>query len=125
MKDILAQQVDPPGAPGRTLTLIRYTIDPGAQLAPHVHPGIQMAFIDAGALTYTVESGTATVKRAGGQPEPVTGPTTITLNRGDSVIEMGDMVHFGANKGDEPLIITATLLTEDGKDLAVTVTTAP
>ena len=38
VKDVLAERVDPPGAPGYTLTLIRYTIAPGAQLAPHVHP---------------------------------------------------------------------------------------
>lgn len=122
-KDVLATEVDPPGAPGRTLTLIRYTIAPGAKLSPHVHPGIQLAAIQSGSLSYTIVSGTATVTRRGGRPEPVAGPTTITLGPGDAVAEPGDMVHFGANDTSGPVVIDATLLTEDGKDLAVTVTT--
>ena len=63
MKDVLATDTDPPGAPGYTLTLIRYTIAPGAQLAAHVHPGVQMAEVDEGTLTYTIVSGTAEVRR--------------------------------------------------------------
>jgi len=123
-KDVLGTDVDPPGALGRTLTLIRYTIAPGAKLAPHVHPGVQMASIQSGSLTYTVVSGTATVQRAGGSAvEPVTGPSTITLGPGDAVIEKDDMVHFGANTTDGPVVIVATLLTEDGSELAIPVTT--
>ena len=110
---------------GSTLTLMRYTIAPGATLSPHIHPGVQVAHIESGTLTYTIVSGTATVTRAGGVAEPVTGPTTISLEPGDAVAENLDMVHFGANETDEPVIILATLLTEDGQDLAVTVTTAP
>jgi len=123
-KDVLDSEVDPPGAPGRTLTLIRYTIAPGAKLAAHIHPGVQMASIQSGSLTYTVVSGTATVRRAPpGPTEEVAGPANITLNQGDSVIEKGDMVHFGANTTGQPVVIVATLLTEDGQDLAVPVTT--
>ncbi len=127
-KEVLGTEVDPPGASGRTLTLIRYTIAPGAQLAPHVHPGVQMASIQSGSLTYTVVSGTATVQRAPvgtGPVEPVTGPSTVTLGPGDTVIEKGDMVHFGANQTAAPVVILATLLTEDGHDLAEPVTTVP
>jgi len=125
-KDVLGTEVDPPGALGRTLTLIRYTIAPGAKLAAHVHPGVQMASIQSGSLTYTVVSGTATVRRApAGATEEVKGPATTTLGQGDSVIEKGDMVHFGANTSAAPVVIVATLLTEDGHDLAEPVTTAP
>lgn len=122
-KDVLATDLDPPGAPGRTLTLIRYTIAPGAKLAPHIHPGVQLASIESGTLTYTIISGTAAITRAGGKAESATGPTTITLNPGDAVAEKGEMVHFGANDTDRPVVILATLLTEAGRDLAVTVTT--
>ncbi len=122
-REILGTDVDPPGALGRTLTLVRYTIAPGAKLAPHVHPGVQMASIESGSLAYTVVSGTATVQRAGGAVEAVTGPSTITLGAGDAVIETGEMVHFGANPTKVPVVIEATLLTEDGKDLAIPVTT--
>jgi quercetin dioxygenase-like cupin family protein len=123
-KDVLATEADPPGADGSTLTLLRYTIAPGAQLSPHIHPGVQLAHIESGTLTYTVVSGTATVTRSGGGVEPVTGPATTALGPGDSVAENDGMVHFGANETDEPVVILATLLTQDGKDLAVTVTTA-
>lgn len=122
-KDVLGTDPAPPGAPGRTLTLIRYTIAPGAKLAPHVHPGVQLARIESGTLTYTVETGTATVTRADGATEQITGPATTTLGPGDAVVEHDGMVHFGANETQQPVVILATLLTEDGKDLAVTVTT--
>jgi quercetin dioxygenase-like cupin family protein len=129
VKDVLATDTTPPGADGYTLTLIRYTIAPGAELAPHVHPGVQMANIDSGTLTYTIVSGTATVRRGGGEPAPVAGPTTISLGPGDSVVEPADMVHFGANGTDQPVVITATLLTETAQGLSVavptTTTTAP
>jgi quercetin dioxygenase-like cupin family protein len=124
VKDILGTEVDPPGADGRTLTLIRYTIPAGAKLAPHVHPGVQVARISAGELTYTVVDGTAFVRRKGAtEDEELTAPTTTKLLPGDTVTELDGMVHFGANDTDEVVIIDATLLTEDGKDLAVPVTT--
>ena len=124
VKDVLGSDVDPPGAPGSTLTLIRYTIAPGAELAPHIHPGVQMAHIDAGTLTYTIESGTARLRRAGAaEAAPVTGPTTLTLEPGDTIIEPDGMVHFGANRGDVPVLITATLLTRTDAGLSETVPT--
>jgi quercetin dioxygenase-like cupin family protein len=119
VRDLLASDVDPPGASGRTLSLVRYTIAPGAQLPPHVHPGVQMASIQAGTLSYTVVTGTATVKRSSGAIESVTGPATTTLAPGDAVIETGDMIHFGANATDAPVIILASLLTESDRDLAI------
>ncbi len=122
-KHVLATQVDPPGAPGMTLTLIEYTIAPGAKLSPHIHPGIQLASITSGELTYTVLEGTVVRTLADGSVQDLVGPTTVTLEPGDAVAEVGDAVHFGANDTDEPIVITATLLTEDGQDLAVTVTT--
>jgi hypothetical protein len=122
VRDILVDKMDPPGVPGRTLSLVKYTIAPGAQLPAHVHPGIQLASIQSGTLTYTVISGSATVRRGTtATGETVTGPATITLGPGDDVTEVGDMVHFGANKTDRPVVIMATLLTEDGRDLAITV----
>ena len=122
-KDVLASEVDPPGGEGSTLTLMRYTIAPGAKLSPHIHPGVQLAHIESGTLTYTVVEGTATVTRADGTVEPVTAPATTTLGPGDAVAENDGMVHFGANDTTEPVVILATLLTADGEDLAVTVTT--
>lgn len=124
VKDILGTEVDPPGAKGRTLTLIRYTIPPGAKLAPHIHPGVQMARITSGDLTYTVVDGTAIVRRKGAKAdESLKAPVTTVLKPGDTVTELDGMVHFGANETDKPVVIDATLLTIDGEDLAVPVTT--
>jgi quercetin dioxygenase-like cupin family protein len=124
VKSVLAQEKDPPGAPGRTLSLVRYTIAPGAQLPAHIHPGAQLASIESGTLTYTVVSGTATVTRKGSStPESVTGPATTTLGPGDAVAENDGMVHYGANETDAPVVILASLLTDSSQDLAVNVTT--
>mgnify|MGYP001492122705 CR=1 FL=1 len=125
VKDILGTEVDPPGAPGRTLTLIRYTIPPGAALAPHIHPGVQLASIRSGRLTYNVVDGVAIVRRAGATTdEKLVGPTSTVLRPGDAVTEVDGMVHFGANDTKKPIVIEATLITKTGEDLAVPVSTS-
>jgi hypothetical protein len=127
VREILAQMDSPPGAPGRRLTLVRYTIAPAAQLAPHIHPGVQVASIVSGTLTYEVVSGTVTIQRdvgPNGLPvvtENLTGPARTTLSARDVVFEEGQMVHFGANMTSQPVVIAATLITEMGSDLAVPV----
>jgi len=127
VREILAHMESAPGAPGRRLTLVRYTIAPAAQLAPHIHPGVQVASIVSGTLTYQVVSGTATIHRAVGangvptRTEALTGPADTTLRPGDAVIEEGQMVHFGANRTTAPVVISATLITE-GADLSIPVT---
>ncbi len=123
IKDILGTEVDPPGATGRTLTLIRYRIGAGAKLAPHIHPGVQLASIRSGILTYTVVSGTVIVRRAGTTTdEQLTAPVTTKLRPGDAVTELDGVVHYGANDTTKPIVIDATLLTRTGEDLAVPVT---
>ena len=118
VRDVLDNDLTPPRAPDSTLSLVRYTI-PAGKLARHVHPGVQMASIESGTLTYTVMSGTAQVRRAGATTDtPTTGPTTIELGRGDAVTEAGNMVHFGENKTNAPVVILATLLTAHGHELA-------
>jgi quercetin dioxygenase-like cupin family protein len=124
VREILAAMDDPPGAGERRLTLVRYTIAAGATLAAHIHPGVQMASIESGTLSYQVVSGRATVRRAGSSvDEYLDGPVETTLGPGDAVIEPFDMVHYGANTTAEPVVILATLLTEAGQDLAVPVST--
>ena len=126
VRGILAQMDSPPGAPGRRLTLVRYTIAPAAQLAPHTHPGIQVASIVSGTLSYEIVSGTATIHRSVGpngvpaRTEALTGPAQTMLRLGDAIFEEGQMVHFGSNRTTEPVVITATLITE-GSDLSIPV----
>lgn len=125
-REILGEMDHPPGAPARRLSLVRYTIAPGAALPPHVHPGVQMASIVSGTLTYRVISGSATVNRAvdatgaARATEILTGPIETTLLPGDVVMEDSAMVHFGTNRTTGPVVILAALLTE-GSTLAVLV----
>lgn len=128
VREILGQTDDPPGAtPGQRLSLVRYTIAPGAQLAAHVHPGIQMASIVSGVLTYRVVSGTAVVHRqvdADGVPmsvEEIVGPADTALHPGDTILEYASMQHFGSNRTDDPVVILAALITDAGGDLSVPV----
>lgn len=130
VREILAELDNPPGAPGQRLSLVRYTIAPAAKLAPHVHPGVQMASIVSGTLTYHVVSGTATVHRRvsrDGVPrrtETFAGPAETRLESGDAVVENGAMLHFGANMTADPVVILATLITKPGQGLAVPVSSS-
>lgn len=108
----------PDNAPGQHLYLERVTIAPDAELPLHFHEGTQVAFIEEGVLTYNIESGTAAVTRADGTEESFDGPTSITLEPGDSIVETIDLVHFGANEGDDPVVITLTALLAEGAPLS-------
>ena len=80
-------QTDALNAPGQTLYLQQVVIDPGAKLPEHFHQGTQVATVRAGVLTYHVVDGTASVTRANGTTEQVTGPATVRLRRGDGLVE--------------------------------------
>src|SRR5829696_5023349 len=56
VRDVLAADL-PAAAPGQELQLVRYVIQPDTRLATHIHPGTQIASIEAGVLTYTVVTG--------------------------------------------------------------------
>ncbi|CAN5788631.1 hypothetical protein BH23CHL5_BH23CHL5_17400 [soil metagenome] len=110
----------PENAPGQALQLVRYVIQPGTTLPAHTHPGMQIAWIESGVLHYVVvEGGEIPIARAGmeGSPEPVEmlGPGMETnLYPGDSVVEVENVVHYGANLGTEPVVILAATLLTDG-----------
>lgn len=118
VREVLGQGL-PPAAPGQALALVRYVIPPGTTLATHVHPGVQIASIASGRLTYTVLLGEVPVTRATGAGTP--GPTesiaaggVTVLGPGDAVVENPGVVHFGRNDGAEPVVIlAATLLAAD------------
>lgn len=56
-RDAMAQTAHVQGAPKRELVLSRVVVPPGARLALHHHLGTQVARIEAGVLTYTVQQG--------------------------------------------------------------------
>lgn len=111
---------EPVAAPGQSLELVRFTIAPGTTLPAHTHPGMQVAWLEAGELEYTVITGEAPITRAGAAPgtpgpnETLGAGQTTTFLPGDSWVEPGGVVHFGRNAGTEPVVILVASLFETG-----------
>jgi len=101
------------------LTLWQYIIPAGSKLAPHYHPGWQIARIAAGTLTYTVLTGTVDVQRANGAKESYPAGQTIQLATGDSVLENPDEHHKAENAGSVAVELWATSLLDASKDVAI------
>ena len=101
---------EPDTAPGETLQLALISIPPGTSLPVHSHPGVQIASVVQGELTYHVLEGTATINRAAGVGTPMpteelqAGESTV-LSGGDTVIEREGMIHYGENLGSETVLI--------------------
>jgi hypothetical protein len=87
VRTVLAEDVDPTGAAGRTLGLSRVTVAPGAALALHRHPGTQIASIERGTLTYWVvreasrssaapQSSARSARASAGRSRPATGSSS-------------------------------------------------
>ena len=70
VRNALAQTSKVQGAPQRTLVLSRVVVNPGAKLALHHHLGTQIAQIESGTLTYTVERGSAVVSEGEADQNP-------------------------------------------------------
>lgn len=122
---------DPGTAPGETLQLALISIPPGTSLPVHSHPGVQIASVVQGELTYHVVEGTATINRAAGVGTPMpteelqAGESTV-LSGGDTVIEREGMIHYGENLGTETVLIyTSTLFTTGVPGSTVYATPAP
>lgn len=119
VRDVLVEG-SPEAADGQVLQLVRYDIPPGVVLPMHTHPGMQLAWIESGVLTYhVVDGGSIPVTRAAhdGTPEAtelVAPGETTELHPGDSVSELDGVVHYGENIGpDTVVILAATLLDPD------------
>lgn len=98
-KTTLQQQAFP-GAVYQTVT-VRTVIDPGGEVAPHTHPGLEMAYVLAG-------QGTVAVKGAAARP----------LKVGDSFAMPEGTVHSVRNTGAKPLVLLSTYVVEKAKPIA-------
>jgi quercetin dioxygenase-like cupin family protein len=127
-----AERVDlatglPAFAPGYRLSLTRAVIPPGAAFPPHRHPGMQVAFIQAGTLRFTVFRGAVKVFRgpADGSQRLV---RTITPRRpgsiaaGEWIVETPGLRHRGANTGDARVVILLATLLRAGEPAAIPIT---
>lgn len=109
----------PQEAPGRVLELVKYTIPPNSKLPVHIHPGMQIEQVESGTLTYTVVQGSAKITRANGKEETLEAGQTTRLHPGDSLVEVGGMVHYGENETHLPVILLSASLFEEGKPKAI------
>ena len=105
-------------APGQSLGLTRVIIPAGQDIAPHTHPGPQLAVISEGTLTYTVLKGQVQVFRAvgtaGAKAETASAGQTVLLNVGDSIIETPGMEHTAKNATRGPVVIYLSSLFPQG-----------
>lgn len=122
VRDVLAAG-EPSAAPARNLELVRYTIQPGTALAAHRHPGMQLALIESGTLTYTVIEGEVTVHQVDGRTRSIGPGDTGTIAPGEWIVEHEGIVHFGANKGSDPVVILASSLLESDEPPAIAMPT--
>jgi quercetin dioxygenase-like cupin family protein/uncharacterized protein YgiM (DUF1202 family) len=106
-----------PNAP-MTVRLLRITLDPGASVPMHTHPGLEFDYIESGTLTTRSEG--ASVVSVGGQQSETTEPQTLSA---------GDWVHYPngigmnlANEGDEPLVLLSAVVLSVGADTESTIT---
>jgi quercetin dioxygenase-like cupin family protein len=105
----LIQSDFPATAPGQELQLTRVVIPAGMDIAPHTHPGPQLATIVEGTLSYTIIRGEVQVTRHAGTSEAsrltATAGQTVELNPGDALLETPGMVHTARNAGGTPVVI--------------------
>jgi quercetin dioxygenase-like cupin family protein len=94
-------------------------IPAGESIAPHTHPGPQLAVIVSGSLTYTVLEGEAELTRDAGtddaETETIESGESVELEAGDSLIEPPGMVHQAENDTEDPVVIHTSSLFPEGE----------
>lgn len=130
VRKALAQSEQVQGAPGRTLALSKVVIEPGAKIALHHHLGTQVARVQAGVLTYTVEQGAVPVYRGESDAEPtlvrsIAGGQTGRVNAGQWLIEQPSDYHRAANNGSSPVVIYLSTLLKTGAPPSTPVSELP
>lgn len=90
-------------APDRVLLLQQRTFPAGSDSGAHPAPGPTVLFVDAGAVQFSVDPGTALLSRGGASSsEPIAAGTAAELNQGDAVFYDAGVVHGVANPGLDP-----------------------
>src|SRR5262249_28586234 len=95
------------------------TVPPGAKLALHHHLGTQVARIESGVLTYTVQRGSVAVRRGESDQNPKIVRTiktgqTAAIRAGQWIVEQPSAIHQAANNGAGPVVISLATLLEKG-----------
>jgi quercetin dioxygenase-like cupin family protein len=115
-RNALAASTKVAGAKGRTLALSEVIIPAKSQLPLHHHTGTQVAYIDAGTLSYTVKSGSVTVYKGAADGtqkvvRKIKAGQTALIKQHQWLVEQPNVVHRAANNGNGYIQIhLATLL---------------
>jgi len=93
-----------PAYPASTpeISVLRFTIAPGAQLPRHHHPVINVAYVIKGELKVTTDQG-----------------LMKGLKAGDALVELVDQLHFGKNEGTEPVELVVVYAGTNGQKVTV------
>ncbi|HEY0333936.1 MAG TPA: cupin domain-containing protein [Stenotrophomonas sp.] len=94
--------------PGREFIQVRVDFAPHASFGLHTHPGIEVAYVLEGTVTYTFDD----------QPP-------VTLKAGQSLYIPAGQVHAAHNPGAANAAELATYLVEKGKPVVVLKPTSP
>ena len=115
----LGASEDVRGAKDRTLGLSRVVVPAGAELALHHHQGTQVAYVDTGTLTYTVDSGSVEVRKGAADDDPklvrkIGSGETAKVKAGQWLVEQPSDHHMAANRTDKKIVIYLSTLLETG-----------
>jgi mannose-6-phosphate isomerase-like protein (cupin superfamily) len=115
--------IEPPTAPGQTLSLLRIVFAPGASLPPHTHTGSTVYWIESGTLGFTLLSGEASIVRGadGASATATPAPAEAVAVGTETTVAAGDVLTFGESAaqtertvGEEPVVILLTILAPTG-----------
>lgn len=115
---VVLSGLDPVAADGQGLEMREFTWEPGSYVTPHTHPAAFIICTQAGALGFSIQSGSAVVTRAGDAGTPA---AAAPMAVGDEVVlEPRDCVavdeaaartiHTAWNASDETTLTIETYL---------------
>lgn len=108
-----------PAAP-LTIRLLRITLEPGASVPEHTHPGPEFGLIEEGTLSVT-PTGDASVSRAdGGSAETVSEATE--LNAGDWIVYPAEVGMAFSNETDSNVVILSAVILPVGEGAPESIT---
>ncbi|MGN6485820.1 MAG: SH3 domain-containing protein [Thermomicrobiales bacterium] len=118
---LMATTIDEMPAAPLTVRLLRITLQPGASVPMHTHPGPEFDRVESGTLTVTSQ-GTALVHRsADGDAEDLADDTT-TLDADQWVLFPAGAGMNLANEGDQPVNILSAVILPVGADAPESIT---
>lgn len=107
--------IEPVIIEGWNLVFLRITMEPGAEIATHSHPGPVVLVVQSGVFVTEFIHGSGTISRAAVEGTPAATETAeigveVTLNPGDSVAYDQTAGHTMVNGGDESLVLLVSAL---------------